>query len=51
MLDNTTFPKVTRIEVIDEEGRSFVRYYKPGGAMLSVQDDGRTIKIFAGEKA
>lgn len=43
------YPEVTRIEVIDSTGRAFVAYYKPG-VLLSVQDKGRTIKLFAGER-
>jgi hypothetical protein len=36
--------KVTRFEVIDETGRSMVRYAVSVAAEL--QDDGRTLKIF-----
>jgi hypothetical protein len=39
-------PKVNRVEVIDSEGRAFVRYYVEPGAALELQDDGRTLKIF-----
>lgn len=45
-------PTVTRIEVIDDTGRAFVRYYRQhelGGVEIHMQDDGRTMKIFAGE--
>ena len=37
--------KVTRLEVINENGRAF--YARPVSIKLSYQDDGRTLKIFA----
>jgi hypothetical protein len=43
-------PRVTRVEVIDSTGRVFVAYYEPG-IEVHVQDDGRTVKIFAGERS
>lgn len=46
-----TFPVVTRVEVIDQTGRAFVAYYDTEGAEISVQDNGRTLKIFAGIRA
>lgn len=43
------FPLVTRVEVIDASGRVFVAdRYRPG-VTISVQDEGRTLKVFAGE--
>lgn len=42
-------PKVTRVEVIDSTGRAFVRYYVTEGVNVHMQDDDRTLKIFAGE--
>ena len=36
---------VTRLEVIDENGRSYVKY-NISDIEFSVQDDGRTLKIF-----
>lgn len=39
------FPQVNRVEVIDERGRSYVTYSASNTA-LSVQDGGRTLKIF-----
>lgn len=38
--------KVTRLEVIDDTGRAYVKY---GVKVLelSLQDDGRTLKVFA----
>ena len=39
--------KVTRLEVIDETGRGYVRYFKPGEHLqYQFQDDGQTLKIF-----
>jgi hypothetical protein len=40
--------EVTRIELIDATGRVLVRHYEQPGAVVSLQDDGRTLKIFAG---
>lgn len=37
--------KVTRIEVIDQKGRRFVTHSAENVA-LSLQDDGRTMKVF-----
>jgi len=39
-------PKVTRVEVIDHEGRSYINWDERNKVELSYQDDGRTIKIF-----
>lgn len=38
--------RVTRIEVIDADGRAFVGYYDRPGVTRLIQDDGRTLKIF-----
>lgn len=41
--------KINRIEVIDETGRVYIKgsiYGAPVSVELSVQDDGRTLKIF-----
>lgn len=47
MTDNPKFePKVTRVEVIDQEGRSYVNWDVRNRVELSYQDDGRTLKIF-----
>jgi hypothetical protein len=47
--DEFVLAKVTRIEVIDAHGRAFVQTgYHPAGITIEVQDDGRTVKIFAG---
>jgi len=38
---------VNRFEVIDEEGRSYVKYLnKDEGIKFSLQDDNRTLKVF-----
>lgn len=38
---------VTRVEIIDPEGRVFVKYYdQPMYIKESHQDDGRTLKLF-----
>ncbi len=40
--------KVTRVEVIDVNGRAYVRSHRapPASVSLSLQDDGRTLKVF-----
>ena len=38
---------VNRFEVIDSDGRSYVKYLKDGeGIMYSLQDDNKTLKVF-----
>ena len=39
------FPKVTRVEVIDNDGRRYVKY-NVKSVNLSLQDDERTLKLF-----
>ncbi len=39
------YPGVTRVEVITNDGREFVRY-GCSNVQVSLQDDGRTIKVF-----
>jgi len=41
--------KVTRLEVIDDEGRQLVRYFEPGQLTSSLQDDSQTLKLFLKE--
>lgn len=43
--------RVTRVEVIDEDGRSYTEY-NAKAVQISIQDDGRTLKVFLkkGEK-
>ena len=38
--------RLTRVEVIDKEGRSYVNWNKNNKIELSYQDDDRTLKIF-----
>lgn len=38
--------KVTRVEVIDQKGRSYVNFQPTNKIELSLQDDKRTLKIF-----
>lgn len=38
--------KVTRLEVIDDLGRTYVNWDKRNKIELSLQDDGKTLKIF-----
>ena len=38
--------KVTRLEVIDDKGRSYVGWKSDNNVKLSFQDEGRTLKIF-----
>jgi hypothetical protein len=38
--------KVTRVEVIDQDGRSYVAWNDNNKVELSFQDDGRTLKVF-----
>lgn len=39
------FPKVTRVEVIDSSGRSYIKY-DVKDVSISLQDDERTLKVF-----
>ena len=42
--------QVNRLEVIDETGRGYVRYFKEGERLqYQFQDDGQTLKIFVGK--
>jgi hypothetical protein len=41
----TNYPKVTRVEVITSKGREFVQH-ECAHVRFSLQDDGRTIKVF-----
>lgn len=43
-------PNVTRVEVITNNGREFVRY-DCSDVQVSLQDDGRTFKVFLGANA
>ena len=42
--------KVNRLEVIDEDGRSYTRYFKTyEWLQYQFQDDGQTLKIFVSD--
>ena len=38
--------KITRVEVIDEHGRSYVNWAENNRIKLVLQDEGRTLKVF-----
>lgn len=38
--------KISRVEIISKEGREFVKILKDGYYDISIQDNGKTIKIF-----
>jgi hypothetical protein len=40
-----SYPQVTRVEVITNNGRELVRY-ECSNVRVSLQDDGQTIKVF-----
>jgi hypothetical protein len=42
--------KVNRVEVIDEKGRSYVNWEEKNRTSLSLQDNGRTLKVFISEQ-
>jgi hypothetical protein len=48
----TDYPtdKVTRVEVIDGQGRAYVNWEDTIKVQLSLQDDGRTLKVFIGHR-
>jgi len=50
MTNQLSLPLVTRVEVIDDTGQAFSRRYGFAGASVLVQDEGRTIKVFAEER-
>ena len=41
----------TRVEVIDEKGRSYVNWHPDNIVKVSMQDDGRTMKVFISRKS
>jgi hypothetical protein len=45
-METNSTNKVTRVEVIDENGRSYVNWNENNKVELSYQDDGRTLKVF-----
>jgi hypothetical protein len=48
-MNNSNFQYVNRVEVIDAKGRSYVKYGVTG-IEFSLQDDGKTLKLFLQEK-
>jgi len=42
----TYLEKVNRVEVIDQKGRSYVNWKPTNKTELSLQDDGKTLKVF-----
>lgn len=42
--------KVSRVEVIDDKGRSYVKYCNENEVQASMQDKGMTLKIFINKK-
>lgn len=45
-----TISTVTRVEVIDQKGRSYVNINPENKVYVSIQDDNRTMKIFISNK-
>lgn len=41
--------RVTRVEVIDDSGRNYVNWKSNNTVQLSLQDEGRTLKVFVHE--
>lgn len=48
--DSKDTNKLTRVEVIDENGRSYVNWDENNEVKLDYQDDGRTLKIFINKR-
>lgn len=42
----TLLEKVNRVEVIDQNGRSYVNWKPTNKTEISLQDDGKTLKVF-----
>lgn len=42
--------RVTRVEVIDQNGRSYVNWKDTNAVKLQIQDDGRTLKVFVSNR-
>ena len=40
----------TRVEIIDERGRSYVNFNPNNEVKVSMQDDGKTMKVFISRK-
>lgn len=41
---------VTRVEIVDSNGRAYTSWHLRNKVELSIQDDGKTLKIFISEK-
>ena len=42
--------KITRVEVIGETGREYVNWHSNNEVLVSLQDDGKTLKVFISDK-
>ena len=42
----TLLEKANRVEVIDQQGRSYVNWKPTNKTSISMQDDGKTLKVF-----
>ena len=49
-LNNKPEPVITRVEVITDNGREYVNWNKDNKITTSLQDDGKTLKIFVNTK-
>ena len=47
---NQLLGNVNRVEVIDENGRSYVNWNDDNAVQIDLQDDNRTLKIFIRKK-
>lgn len=45
MASKIDLPGVTRVEVIDDNGRSYVNWKPNNNSFLMLQDEGRTLKV------
>ena len=48
MFPRVDLSKVNRVEVIDKNGRSYVNWKPTNKTSISIQDDGKTLKVFIG---
>lgn len=46
IIANFPISRVTRVEVIDQNGRSYVNWKDTNAVKLQIQDEGRTLKVF-----
>ena len=49
VMDMLPTEMITRVEVIDEKGRSYVNWKPTNRIELQVQDNGRTLKVFVSQ--